>query len=62
MLRPEPGLFFIFQARKDDAEKKRLEALDKKKEREALLAEEAEKEKGKQVRKLQRVMQVDRSK
>ncbi len=31
-------------------EKKRLEALEKKRERDALLAEEAEKEKGKQVR------------
>ena len=41
---------FLFKARKDEAEKKRIEALEKKKEREALLAEEAEKEKGKQVR------------
>ena len=42
--------FPIFiQARKEDAEKKRLEALEKKRERDALLAEEAEKEKGKQV-------------
>ena len=31
---------FSFQARKEDAEKKRLEALEKKKEREQLLAEE----------------------
>lgn len=39
------------QARKDDVEKKRLEALEKKRERDALLAEEAEKEKGKQPKK-----------
>ena len=38
-----------FQARKEDAEKKRLEALEKKRERDALLAEEAEKEKAKPV-------------
>ena len=33
---------FIFQARKDEAEKKRLEALEKKKERDEMLAQESQ--------------------